>query len=67
MNRRSFFRRLGAAVAGYALSGQLSGLLPPPPQVVAPEVVADKSLGISIRFIQQWDIVRPEWAERVHG
>jgi hypothetical protein len=50
VNRRGFLKRLGAAVAGYALAGELSGLLPKPPVVPIPE-----DLGISMRFVRSFD------------
>ncbi len=39
MNRRSFFRRVGAAIAGAALSTKLGVLLPPPPAIQSPKLV----------------------------
>lgn len=52
VNRRGFLRRLGLAVAGYALSRQLGGLLPAPPHLIT---VDDPNAGISVRFVRQFD------------
>jgi hypothetical protein len=81
VNRRGFLKRLGAAAAGIALSGHLSGLLPPPPALRVPKQFTHVAEGISVRFIRQWDaasghvarldilygvnVIRPEFAVRV--
>lgn len=59
MNRRGFLKRLGAAVAGYALSGQLAGLIPKPPAVIqlADQVGATFKVGdvFTIKGIYRFD------------
>lgn len=65
MNRRSFFRRVGAAIAGYALSGQLAGIVSAPPKLVVPEFVKSDGLGISMRFVKEFDVTAGAWNNRI--
>jgi hypothetical protein len=65
MNRRSFLSLLGSGALGAAahtldldkllwVPGQKTIFLPP-----LPAVASDSKIGISIRFVKEWDIVRP--------
>ena len=75
MNRRFFFRRTVGAVVAFTLARHLPGIAPAPP-----EPLKDEAIGISMRFIKEWDIetpcrfdviygwpVNPEMAVRVQG
>ena len=80
MNRRSFLRRLGAAVVALTLARHLPGIAPEPVGLPVP-AIEDKNLGISMRYVKEWDIetparfdvmygwsaIRPDLAVRVQG
>lgn len=52
MKRRSFLRRLGAAVVGLTLARELPGIAVAPPVVPKPE----HEPAIAIRMVRQFDI-----------
>lgn len=49
MNRRAFLKSL-----------IVTGLIAPLVKASAPEAVTNKNLGISIRFLKHWDVVKDE-------
>lgn len=56
IGRRGFFRALAASVVGLTLARELPGIAPRPFTLPPPPVAIDYGLGLSIRFVRQFDI-----------
>jgi hypothetical protein len=56
MNRRSFLRRTAAAVVALTLARHLPGIAS---TVILPPPREDSNLGISMRYIKEFDIAGP--------
>lgn len=68
IGRRSFLRRLGEAAVALTLARHLPGIAPSapvvPPPVLLDRVLLDRETGISMRFVQNYDVQGEKWVNR---